>query len=248
MSQVLQWTQFCALIWKRGWPLSSSTHFVDAGRAIALRRLGVERQIDARSESTGPAAQVNRLVLLVVGVRQEHRGQLVEDQHAVGLGILRSAGIRPPASASRGRPCSCAASTAGGGRESCTTCRSRRRACRATVPHFERRLHVAHLVEVLPDPRAPDSASDRRSSSSPPVLPAASASNAASARQHAGLDRVVAALDARHVDEARRAADQRAAREGELRHRLQAALVDRARAVAEALAALEVLGGLADAS
>ena len=58
-------------------------------------------------------------------------------------------------------------------------------------------------------------------------------------RQHAGQDRVVAALDARHVDEARRAADQRAARERQLRHRLVAALGDGARAIGEPLAALE---------
>ena len=58
-------------------------------------------------------------------------------------------------------------------------------------------------------------------------------------RQHAGQHGVVGALDARHVDEARRAADQRAAREDELRHRLPAALGDGARAVANALAARE---------
>src|SRR5690606_5858183 len=48
-----------------------------------------------------------------------------------------------------------------------------------------------------------------------------------------------AALDARHVDEARGTADQRAARESERRHRLPAALVDRARAVGHAAPALE---------
>src|SRR3546814_2159246 len=48
-----------------------------------------------------------------------------------------------------------------------------------------------------------------------------------------------AALDARYVDEARRAADQRAALEGEARHRLPAALVDRARAVADPAATLQ---------
>ena len=58
-------------------------------------------------------------------------------------------------------------------------------------------------------------------------------------RQHAGQDGVVAALDARHVDEARRAADQRAARERQLRHRLIAALGDGARAIGQPLAALE---------
>ena len=49
----------------------------------------------------------------------------------------------------------------------------------------------------------------------------------------------MAALDARHVDEAGRAADQRPARECKLRHRLIAAFGDGARAVGEPLAAGE---------
>ncbi len=57
--------------------------------------------------------------------------------------------------------------------------------------------------------------------------------------QHPGLHRVVRALDARHVEKARRIADQRAAGKGEFRNRLQAALADRARAVTDALAAFE---------
>ena len=57
--------------------------------------------------------------------------------------------------------------------------------------------------------------------------------------QHARQHRVVAALDARHVHEAGIAADQRAAGECELRHRLVAAFGDRARAIGEALAAGE---------
>ncbi len=60
-------------------------------------------------------------------------------------------------------------------------------------------------------------------------------------RKHAGKHRVVAAFDARHVHEARRAADQRAARKRELRHRLPAAFGDGARAVANPLAAGEGL-------
>jgi hypothetical protein len=59
--------------------------------------------------------------------------------------------------------------------------------------------------------------------------------------QHAGLDRGVAALDARGVQEARVAADQRAAREHQLGQRIHAAGDDRARAVGQALAALEEL-------
>src|SRR5690606_19930577 len=53
----------------------------------------------------------------------------------------------------------------------------------------------------------------------------------------AGEDRVVAALDARHVDEARRTTDQRTAREDQLGHGLETTLGDRARAVGNALAA-----------
>ena len=58
-------------------------------------------------------------------------------------------------------------------------------------------------------------------------------------RQHARQHRVVAALDARHVHEAGRAADQRAAGKDELRHRLVAAFGDRARAIGDPLAAVE---------
>ena len=58
-------------------------------------------------------------------------------------------------------------------------------------------------------------------------------------RQHPRHHRVVAALDARQIDEARGAADQRAARKGELRDRLESAFGDRARAIGDALAAFE---------
>jgi hypothetical protein len=55
------------------------------------------------------------------------------------------------------------------------------------------------------------------------------------ARQHG----VVRALDARHVDEPGRAADQHAAREHQLGDRLPAAFGDGAGAVGDALAAFE---------
>src|SRR5215813_9902961 len=58
-------------------------------------------------------------------------------------------------------------------------------------------------------------------------------------RQYAGEDRIVAAFDARHVHEPGRAADEGAARERELRHRLIAAFGERAGAVGETLAAFE---------
>ena len=59
--------------------------------------------------------------------------------------------------------------------------------------------------------------------------------------EHRAFHRGVAALDARHVDEARRAADQQPARKFQLRHRLPAAFVDRPRAIGDALAPFEDL-------
>jgi hypothetical protein len=73
------------------------------------------------------------------------------------------------------------------------------------------------------------------------MLAAAAIASRGLGGEHARFHRGMAALDARHVHEARRAADQRAAGEEELRHRLPAALVDRARAVADAAAALQYL-------
>ena len=100
------------------------------------------------------------------------------------------------------------------------------------------RLDVAHLPEIAADRarRATLLRSLRaRHWRGRPQAPRTTCSAASMPDEH----RVVAALDARHVDEARRAADQRAAGEGELRHRLLAAFGDRARAIGEALAAFE---------
>src|SRR5690606_20855947 len=57
--------------------------------------------------------------------------------------------------------------------------------------------------------------------------------------QNAREDRIVRTLDARHVDETGRAADQRAAGEDQLRYGLPAALGNGAGAIGDARAALE---------
>ena len=75
-------------------------------------------------------------------------------------------------------------------------------------------------------------------------LPSASAAADRLGGEHARLHRGVRALDLRHVEEPGGVADQRAAREGQLRDRLQAALVQRPRAVADAPPALEMLAHL----
>ena len=107
------------------------------------------------------------------------------------------------------------------------------------------RLDVAHLPEVLADRRG----APRLLVADELVMgrPAASAARMLG-RQHPGRHRIVRALDARDVDEAGGAADQRAAGKGQLRHRLVAALGDRARAIGDALAALERVAHRTDAS
>ena len=62
--------------------------------------------------------------------------------------------------------------------------------------------------------------------------------------QHAGLDRGVRALDLGAIEEPGIAADEHAAGKAELRQRLQAALVHGARAIGDALAALEIRSDL----
>ena len=51
-SQVLQWTQFCALIWNL-LVSPSAHHLIDQRRAIALRRLGIFRKIPVNRDATG---------------------------------------------------------------------------------------------------------------------------------------------------------------------------------------------------
>src|SRR3546814_15843321 len=57
---------------------------VDAGRAIALRRLVVEPEVVLDRNARGLQRQVDRRVLLMVGVGDEHRGELFGDDDAVG--------------------------------------------------------------------------------------------------------------------------------------------------------------------
>src|SRR3546814_1854938 len=53
--------------------------------SIALRRLVVEPEVVLDRNARVLQRQVDRLVLLMVGVGDEHRGELVEGDDAVGL-------------------------------------------------------------------------------------------------------------------------------------------------------------------
>ena len=83
-------------------------------------------------------------------------------------------------------------------------------------------------------------ASDSPREACPATAPLPIACERRFGRHHARQHGVVDALDARHVHEARAAADQRAAGEGKLRDSLPAAFGQRAGAIGDALAAFEM--------
>src|SRR5439155_5707863 len=103
----------------------------------------------------------------------------------------------------------------------------------APHPEPEARPDVAHPVELVPYPALFESL--------PHLRPGVSAEPREHrlGRHHAGFHRGMAALDLRHVQEAGGVADQRAAGEIEARDRLEAALVQGARAIGDAPPALE---------
>src|SRR5262249_38881544 len=59
--------------------------FVDSGRAVAVRRTGKNIVLRGLLQRHVLDPEMDRLVLLMVGVGQEYRRQLVEGQLAVGL-------------------------------------------------------------------------------------------------------------------------------------------------------------------
>ena len=83
MSQVLQCTQFDALICSRRPPLAVVDHLVDVGRAEPHAGMAVLVAAD-RVADLGVDEQVHRLILVVLRAREVHVGHLVEDQLAVG--------------------------------------------------------------------------------------------------------------------------------------------------------------------
>ena len=67
---------------------------VNTGRAVT--RLGpiVGRKVDADRHSAVFKGQVRRLVLFMVGVADEHAGELVKADDAIGLGVGDGLGLR----------------------------------------------------------------------------------------------------------------------------------------------------------
>ena len=216
MSQVLQWTQFCALIDEAfgvGSCLPSFDPFVDAGRAIAARRAGEDIVLGALLQRhvarpagapAGPPRGWCWTGTPTTGGRRSARRRASD---------RRSSCAWRPARARRSRPCRASACRTGEKPNSVFSHMSKPPSPTPSNGAEARpqRLDVADLLQVLADVGG-----------APGVLVGGQLVIGAAGgdrrrdmlgRQHARQHRIVRALDARHVDEAGRAADQRAARE-----------------------------------
>ncbi len=220
-------------------------HLIDPRRAVALRRLGIFRQVDVDRNARVLELQVDRLVFLVIGVGDEHRTELVEAQHpvilriadrlalgrrlqrmGVGLAMLQAAGA-----ADQAEP----AQEVGRGHFQAA---EQRAEIGAETAH--QRLDVAYQLELF---RHIGMLIGRLIAFEHlRGLARADRLIGCVRREYPRLHGIVRALDARHIDEAGRATDQGAAREDQARHRLEAAFVDGAGTVGDAGAAFEVLG------
>ena len=213
-------------------------HLIDACGAIALRGFGIFRQVHRDRHRRVAQLQVAGLAFLVVGKGKRHVGQPVEGQLAVRarivdrLVIARLAGgggVRlAVAPGAQGVP----AGQVGGPHVH----RTQHQAGRQAKARPDR-LDVAHAFQVGTD----GTAAHRAVVIGQPVALAPRLDRGGGGiggfdpRDH----RVVVALDARHVDHARRTAQQHAAVEGQLRQRLPAALGDGTGAIADALGPLQ---------
>src|SRR5579862_1576079 len=169
------------------------------------------------------------LVLLVIGVGDEHRGEAIEADDAIRLRIgnpLRF--FRRPQMAMIGRM-----------RESPRRLPAKEIGVERRIeearpkPVAKRRTDVACSAKLRPDPRGGERAAVVSRGMTPQTPKDGLGCD------HARFHRGVAALDLRHIEKAGRAADHNPAREADARDRLKAALVQSTRAISDAPAAGE---------
>ncbi|VAY89696.1 conserved hypothetical protein [mine drainage metagenome] len=215
-------------------PVRALDELVHARRAIALLGTGVAREIHLHRHRDIFQREVRRLVFLVVGVADEHRGEAVERELAVGLGVVdarhgfgrlqRSVigrlAMDGPGHAALEQPLLDA---------------GHQRADHAAL--LEPLLEIARALQFGVQPGLLEST--RVIVQGVGAAPGGQGHGNGLCRQHAGLDRGMAALDARGIEKTRLAAHHAAAREHELGQGQNAARGERARAIAQALAAFE---------
>ena len=205
-------------------------------RAVAALRAGVFVPVHRLPARLVAQYEVRRLVLLVVGVADEHRGELVERELAVGLWILDLLSVGHlnklfvvGVLVVHG-PGGLAAEHVGvhGGVSDAAV----------EAEAGEGGADVARPVQLGMQPALAEPLLHARRLGRTIVLQRLGHGFGG---DHAGLHGGMGALDLRHVEEPGRVAQQGPARKGELGDRLQAAFAERPRAIADAPPALEML-------
>src|SRR3989338_8497457 len=213
--------------------------FVNAGRAVALRRFVVHRQVLAQRNARIGELQVAGLFLFMVGVGEEYRAELVEAEFAVGLRVadllrvccrLQAGVIRLGVVQGEGdlaaedvlvEPVEAAANQ------------------RAEL--VQRWAEVAAAEQLVVQPAGLECV-DVAGQLVAAFLACKQRVSHGVSSEHAGLHGGVAALDLGEVQGAEVATDQCTAVEDHLRQRVEAAFADGAGTVRNALAAFQVLG------
>ena len=212
--------------------------FVHTRGAVAAFGAGVLGQVQVHRHARILQRQVSRLLLLVVGVADEHAAQPVEADLAVRLGV---ADLRALGGGFQGDVVGLRAVQGPGwgleaqlGQQPLFDAVHQRADDEALL---EPLLEVARLVQLFEQPAALEGCGVGLEFVVATVVHDGVECSLGS--QHAGLDGGMAALDAAGVEVARFAADQRAAREHRLGQAQNAAGRDGPRAITDALAAFE---------
>src|SRR5882672_2489991 len=208
--------------------------FVHARRTVAAFRACVFREVQGDGDGRVLENQVAGLVLLVIGIGDEYRGEAIEREFSVGLRIVDGLALR-------GGPEAFVVGVAVVQRPGKFSAEQGLLDSDHHGPGVESLGHplleVARAVQLVEEPRF----LERRAVSV--ELVCGSSRPQCDKRgfrcEHAGLDRRVAAFYSRGVEESCFVADKAPARKRELGQRYQTAGGDRARAVGDALATFE---------
>ena len=207
---------------------------IDAGRAVSALRAGVFHKIFRQPLARVAQFQMRWLVFLVIGVGEEDRGIAVKAEDAIGLGVVDF--WRLGRSLQAGMVGMVAHGPGGAAFEDVGVQGGIHQAA-PHAPFGEGGADVAHGLEFFPEPALFQHGGVFGQNRG--AILAGQCGHHRLGRHHAALHRGVGALDLGHVEEARRIADQRAAGEDQLGDGLEATLIQRPRAIGNALAAFE---------
>ncbi len=224
--------------------LALAFHYLEhPGRAVALGGLGPGGQVDRYRDTRVLQLEVAGLILIVTGVGEINRRELVKAELAIGLGIIdgiaaaghaQLAVVRLPVQQGKG------GAPLGEQRPRQTLLQPVEDATKQGTPAMQGGAEVAGGLQLLPQPALLQRIAVLGQIPAT-LIAAAQRHGDGFRRQHARFHGGVNALDAGKVQSAGIAADQETTGKVHARQRVPAALGDGAGAVADALASLQGL-------